>query len=90
LSFAENENPKITAGGWPRSRLLTAEAVGIPVDVLPDDAAIGVLEAWDSLAHMRLLLTMEEALGRELTPEEAAGILSLADVERLFGETKRA
>lgn len=66
------------------ARVLAAEAIGVPADLLRDDAAIGSLEAWDSLAHMRLLLAIEEALGRELTPEEAANVLSLADVERLL------
>jgi acyl carrier protein len=50
------------------------------------DAALGSLETWDSLAHMRLLLGIEEALQRELTADEAAGVMSLADVRRLLGK----
>ncbi len=67
-----------------RSRALAAAAIGVPVDLLPHDAAIGSLEAWDSLAHLRLLLAVEETIGRELTAEEVASVLSLADVERLL------
>jgi acyl carrier protein len=67
------------------SHALAAEALGVTVDSLPGDAAIGSLEAWDSLGHMRLLLAIEARLGRELTMEEATSLTALADVERLLG-----
>lgn len=67
------------------SHELAAEALGVTVDSLPGDAAIGSLEAWDSLGHMRLLLAIEAKLGRELTMEEATGLIALSDVERLLG-----
>ena len=57
---------------------------------LPGDAAIGSLEAWDSLGHMRLLLAIEAKLGRELTMEEATSLTALSDVERLLGLTPAA
>ena len=71
--------------GHSRARLVAAEAIGIPAEDLTDDAAIGSLEAWDSLAHLRLVMAVEETLGRELSTEEAAGLLSFADVQRLLG-----
>jgi acyl carrier protein len=70
-----------------RSRALIAQAIGMSAETLPTDAALGSVEAWDSLGHMRLLLAIEEALQRELTTEEAAGVMSLADVERLLARS---
>jgi acyl carrier protein len=82
LRSAENLEPEQNKRR--RSRELAAAAFGVPIDRVPPDAAIGSLEAWDSLAHLRLLLAVEKTLARELTPEEAASVLSLSDVERLL------
>ncbi len=67
-----------------RARALLADALELPPERVPDDAAIGTVEAWDSLAHMRLVQGIEEALSRELTPEEIVGLAQLGDVERLL------
>lgn len=50
-----------------------------PSDV-PDDAAIGRLKNWDSLAHMRLILALEEHIGTQLTPDTVVAIGSLSDI----------
>ena len=70
-----------------RARALLAEALELPHARVPDDAAIGTIEAWDSLAHMRLVQGIEEALRRELTPEEIVGLAALGDIERLLATT---
>ena len=77
-------SPTIRSEVHKTTRILVAGAIGLPVDALPDEAAIGALDAWDSLAHLRLLLAIEESLARELTADEAANVLSLADVARLL------
>jgi acyl carrier protein len=79
-------SPIIPAEAHQRTRSLVAAAMGVPVDALPDEAAIGALDAWDSLAHLRLLLAIEESLARELTADESASVLSLADVTRLLNK----
>jgi hypothetical protein len=42
-----------------QARAILADAISIPPEAIPDDAAIGTVEQWDSLAHMRLLIGME-------------------------------
>jgi acyl carrier protein len=59
---------------------LLAEAINAGVEAIPDDARIGSFERWDSLAHMHLLLGLEERLGRRLDPDEAVQIECIADV----------
>ena len=66
------------------ARSLAAEAFRVAPDVVPSDAAIGEIDAWDSLAHLRLIMALEAKLGRELTTEEAAGIVNLGDVARVI------
>ncbi len=67
-----------------RACAIVAEALGLqsPVDIGDD---MGTLEAWDSLAHMRLILGIEGAIGRSLSADEIASIASVRDVAQLIG-----
>lgn len=66
-------------------RRLLAGALELDVAAVDANASIDTLEPWDSLAHMRLILTIEEHLQRTLGPEEIANIFSLQDIAQLLG-----
>lgn len=66
------------------ARDLLAEATERAQGEVPETAAIGSYEPWDSLAHIRLFTALEAALGRELTSEEAAGISSVATLQAVL------
>ena len=55
-----------------------------PVEI-DDDTRIGVTERWDSLAHMRLILALEEHLERTLDAGIIVSVISFADVLRVLG-----
>ena len=63
---------------------LLAGALMMDESAVPRDARLGGIEQWDSLAHARLLLALEEKLRRQLTTDEAVGIESLDDIARLL------
>jgi len=63
---------------------LLADALLLAEPDVPRNARLGRLEQWDSLAHARLLLALEEKLRRQLTTEEAVAIESLDDIARLL------
>lgn len=63
---------------------LLADALSLTPETVPGDARLGTVEQWDSLAHTRLLMAIEEKLGRMLTPDEAVAIESVDDIARLF------
>lgn len=67
-----------------QARALLAEAVNADARSVPDDARIGLLEQWDSLAHLRLLLAIEAKIDRPLDPDEIMGVESLDDVAALL------
>ena len=71
--------------GRDQARLLLAEAVNCEAAALPDDARIGGFAAWDSLAHLRLVLGIEQKIGRQLDADEAIRIESLQDIAALLG-----
>ncbi len=78
---------KPKAGGSPprdRAKALLADAFGVKEKTIPDDAAIGAFERWDSLAHIRVILGLEEVLERQLQSQEVVSIMGLADIEQLI------
>jgi len=66
------------------ARQLLAEALELEIAAVPMDAAIGRLDAWDSLAHLRLVQALEKRLGRELPAETSVGIERLHDIAALL------
>ena len=68
---------------------MVADAIDVAVDTVPEDARIGSFDRWDSLAHMRLLLSIEKRIGRQLDPDQAVRIECLADIDGLLEENDR-
>jgi acyl carrier protein len=66
------------------TKMLLAKAINADIALVPDDARIGSFELWDSLAHLRLILALEETIGRQLDPDETVRIESLSDIEAII------
>ena len=66
------------------ARNLMARVFDMPPASIPEDVQIGALEAWDSLGHLRLMLAIETALGRELDASETVKVECLADIANLL------
>jgi len=71
-----------------KARELLAGALKLPEQEVDGSTMIGVTQQWDSLAHMRLILALEEALGSELGMEAVVNIASLSDVETTLANAK--
>ena len=63
---------------------LLAEALGVPPAQIPPTATIGALPGWDSLGHLRLILSLEERLGRLLSSDEVLSLTSVANIARVL------
>ena len=63
-----------------RARLLVARCTRRPPGAVTAEASIGTLEGWDSIAHISIVLAVEEEIGRTLTSDE---IISVTSVERI-------
>lgn len=50
---------------------------------LTASSALGDIPGWDSVAMVRLVVAIEEKLGRQLTDMELEGIETVADIEKL-------
>ena len=67
-------------------RALIAEAFACPPADLPEDAMIGEAPGWDSLGHMRLMLAIEAKIGRQLSPMEISGFVSIASIRDFLSD----
>jgi acyl carrier protein len=52
-----------------------------------DDLTRGDCPSWDSLAHVKLMLAVEEEFGVKLSFDQVANIRSVADLKRIIGNS---
>ena len=69
-----------TGEGLQAARQLLAAVLEMEAVDIADDAAIGELASWNSLAHMRIIMAMEAQLGTSLSPGNVVAIGSLQDI----------
>lgn len=67
-----------------QARELIAEVLRNDVSIPNGDTPLAQLEGWDSLKGVRLVLRLEEIVGRELTEGDIEQLQSVGDVERLL------
>jgi len=63
-----------------------AAAFGLMMDEIPDNAGMETFSRWDSLGHMRVIIEVENALGRPLGTEEILSVVDLKSIESLLGQ----
>ena len=63
---------------------MLAQAVDGDPTAIPDDVRLGAFERWDSLAHLRLVLAIEDSIGRKLDPDESVRIETLQNISALL------
>jgi acyl carrier protein len=68
------------------AKAFLAAALNVAPEELEDDIEVGESQAWDSLAHMRLLLALEEKLGKQLPAEWVVAIRNLDDIAALLSD----
>jgi acyl carrier protein len=71
-----------------RIRTIVAEALRLPVDRIGADAAIGTVPNWDSTAHMRMMIALEDEFGIELDESRMVEMTSLAKIRGTVEELR--
>ena len=66
------------------ARFLVADALEKTADDIAADGVLGVVPGWDSLGHMRIVLSLESKLSRALTANEILEIKSVTDISALL------
>lgn len=63
---------------------LLAEELGLSSDRIGPDTGLHNTPEWNSLAHLRIVLALEEALGQPLGPEDVVSLSGFPDVVALL------
>jgi acyl carrier protein len=66
------------------ARVLVAEIARKTNLTCSNDTLLADVDGWDSLKGVRLVLRLQEVVGRELSENEIGGLHSIGDVERLL------
>jgi acyl carrier protein len=68
---------------------LLASALDIDIAEVSVDGRLGALRNWDSLGHARVVMAVEEMIGRELSTHEILDVVDFAAVVKLIGGTNQ-
>lgn len=63
---------------------IVAGALGCRPGDVPAEAAVGSLGGWDSIAHVTIIMAVEERIGRPMSTDEIAGFGTVADLTPLL------
>jgi acyl carrier protein len=69
-----------------RLRELCADVLALDPTTIDDTTSTDTVEGWDSLAHMNLILALEEAFDISIPDEEAADVTSYALIRLVVAE----
>ena len=66
------------------ARSLIAEIARMGLPLIPDSALLTEIDGWDSLSTVRLVLRLEEIIGRELAENDIENLKTIADVDSVL------
>lgn len=69
-----------------RLRALLAEVLRMPEEKIGDDLAMKDSEAWDSLKHMDLVISLERTFNMELTFDNIVEMQSVREIKRILSD----
>jgi acyl carrier protein len=69
-----------------RVSTIVAETFAIPRDDVVGDLGYGVIESWDSVGHLDLLLALEQSFGVPMTADLIARLTSVRAIEQYLQE----
>jgi acyl carrier protein len=67
-----------------RLQKVVGGTLGIPVESVSDDCSAGTIKAWDSVAHINLMLAIEVEFEVAFSPDEATEMLSVGAIRELL------
>lgn len=65
---------------------LLSEVLQIPASRITEDLAMKDVDAWDSLKHMELIVSLEQGFGIELSFDDIVAMQSVGEIKRVLRE----
>jgi acyl carrier protein len=63
---------------------ILADTLGVAPGTLSDATSVENTPQWDSVAHLNLVLSLEEAFGQRFSPDEFMRMQSVAAIKQVF------
>jgi acyl carrier protein len=63
---------------------IIASTLHLPLASVTDQLTMAEVETWDSLQHMDLIASLEQAFGTEFTFDEIVSMQSVAEIKRVL------
>ena len=65
---------------------LLSEVLQMPASEITDDLAMKATDAWDSLKHMELVVSLEQSFEIQLSFDEIVAMQSVSEIKRVLRE----
>ncbi len=65
---------------------LLSEVLQMPASKITAELAMKDVDAWDSLKHMELIVSLEQSFGIELSFDEIVAMRSVGEIKRVLRE----
>ncbi len=73
-----------------RIRAIMAEVLRLPAERIGADTVMGAVSNWDSTAHMRMMIALEDAFGIDLDESRMVEMTSFARIRSVVEELRSA
>jgi acyl carrier protein len=70
------------------AKLLLATVFEVDVLSIPNDAGLNNYRRWDSLGHVRIILHLEEVLGRPIETSEILKVTNISNIQEILLNNK--
>lgn len=71
-------------------RVVLADVLQVAPSLLTDDLAMQDVDAWDSLKHMELIVSLENTFGIQLSFDEIVNMQSVGNIRRVLEVRRKA
>lgn len=73
-----------------RVRVVLADVLQVTPAMITDHLAMQDVDAWDSLKHMELIVSLENTFGLQLSFDEIVNMKSVGDIKRVIAARRKA
>ena len=63
---------------------IVSDTIGVPEELMSEESSVENLETWDSLAHLNIIMSLEQVFGIAISPMEAIEMTSLGSMRRVL------
>lgn len=70
-------------------KVVLAEVLQVAPAIITDNLAMQDMDAWDSLKHMELIISIENTFGLQLSFDEIVKMQSVGNIKRVLEERRK-